>query len=214
MWKSIILGGLLLAVAVGGPISFFKIGDLWRNLKHKTLGSAATADVQDASAPAAAGISPTGAAAPQLAIEGAPVAHLAEVFRFDVSPTWVLQRWPRVSTDLTLLELHGYRVPLVTGTKLTDLAGALTYYFHPGQQVARITFRGTTGDPRALIFLLTKHYRYVRRPNNDPGRLVYESVDGGGQSAGQVIIHSAPVVRADRPLARFSVDLQMQRPEG
>ncbi len=61
------------------------------------------------------------------------------MLRFDVTVEWVMQRWPRVSTGLPYLQLQGYRVPLVTGTKVADLAGSLTYYFNARQQVQRIT---------------------------------------------------------------------------
>jgi len=52
----------------------------------------------------------------KLAIDDAPVLGLEEVFRFDIAPADVLRRWPRVSTELPYLQLHGYRVPLVSGT--------------------------------------------------------------------------------------------------
>jgi hypothetical protein len=137
---------------------------------------------------------------------------LADVLRFDVSPAWVLQRWPRVSTDLALLQLHGYRVPLVTGTSPNDVAGSLTYYFNPSQQVQQITLRGTTGDPRALINFMNARYGYVRRPCNDPSRLIYETVNSGGKPLGTMIIQSAPVVRADRPYQRYALDVSIERP--
>jgi hypothetical protein len=138
---------------------------------------------------------------------------LEEVFRFDLAPTDVLRRWPRVSTELPVLNLHGYRVPLVTGTESTSLAGSLTYYFNPSQQVQRITFRGSTGDPSSLIMLLTNRYHYARRPNNDPSRLVYESSGSSRQQLGQVVIRSAPVVKQSDPYQRYDVDLSMERPE-
>ena len=72
-----------------------------------------------------------------------PLPSLAEVLRFDVTVEWVMQRWPRVTTGLPQLQLQGYRVPLVTGTSLSDVAGSLTYYFNARQQVQRITLRGT-----------------------------------------------------------------------
>ena len=149
----------------------------------------------------------------KLAIDDAPVLGLDEVFRFDLAPADVLRRWPRVSTELPYLHLHGYRVPLVSGTDPTALAGALTYYFNPAQQVQRITFRGTTGDPRAIILLLTNRYHYARRPNNDPSRLVYEAINSSRQLIGQVVIRSGPVVRQSDPYKRYDIDLSMDRPK-
>ncbi|MBN2577909.1 MAG: hypothetical protein JXB10_02880 [Pirellulales bacterium] len=216
MKRSLVLGGVLLALAAGGPISLCRLGDYWRNLKSGS-SDAATASAGGESLSPSDPALPAGArpavAAAGLPIEGAPVKQLSDVFRFDVSPTWVLERWPRVSTDLSPLELRGYRVPLVTGTQLTDLAGALTYYFNPAQQVHRITFLGKTGDPRALAELLMKQYHFVRRPLNDPGRLLYESLQSSGRPAGRMTITSAPVIRANRPFERYNVELQIERPE-
>ena len=48
---------------------------------------------------------------------------LQEVLRFDISPAWVMQRFPRVSTVLSEVSLDGLRVPLITGTQPYDLAG-------------------------------------------------------------------------------------------
>jgi hypothetical protein len=61
--------------------------------------------------------------------------------------------------------------------------------------------------------LLTKQFHYVRRPLNDPGQLVYESLQSSGRSAGRMTITSAPVMRAYRPLERYNIELQMERPE-
>ncbi len=215
MFKTFLWSGVLLAVAIGGPIGLFHFSDFWNDLKSGKIGksdkaaaidSAKSDGLQKPSANVIA--SPT-----KLAIDDVPVLSLDEVFRFDIAPADVLRRWPRVSTELPYLQLHGYRVPLVSGTDPTSLAGALTYYFNSAQQVQRITFRGTTGDPRALIMLLTNRYHYARRPNNDPSRLVYEASNSFRQLIGQVIIRSAPIVRQNDPLKRYDVDLTMDRPE-
>jgi hypothetical protein len=218
MMKTFMWSSALLLVAIGGPIGLFHFADFWTDLKNGNLGksdktvaidSVEQAKSQTVQKPAANVISsPT-----KLAIDDAPILGLDEVFRFDLAPTDVLRRWPRVSTELPTLHLHGYRVPLVSGTEPTSLAGALTYYFNPSQQVQRITFRGTTGDPRAIIILLTNRYHYARRPNNDPSRLVYESTNSARQLAGQVVIRSFPVVRQSDPNRKYDIDLSMERPE-
>jgi hypothetical protein len=217
MYKTIIFSGLVLALAFGGPISLMRIGDLWRGAVGS--GASATPSTTATTTEAYKPIDKMGDNPIQssthpttVSLEGTPTPAMAEVLRFDISPAWVLQRWPRVSTDLARLQLHGYRVPLVTGTSQSDVAGSLTYYFNPGQQVQHITLRGTTGDPRALISFLSEHYGYVRRPNNDPSRLVFESVNSSGKPMGWMIIQSAPVVRADRPYQRYALDLTMDRP--
>jgi hypothetical protein len=218
MFKTFLWSGVLLAAVAAGPAGIFHFSEFWNDLKNGKVGKseksatdspAPSAKTEAAQKPAANVISsPT-----RLAIDDAPVLDLNEVFRFDLAPADVLRRWPRVSTDLPYLHLQGYRVPLVSGTNPAALAGALTYYFNAAQQVQRITFRGTTGDPRALILLLTNRYRYARRPNNDPGRLVYEAADNTRQVIGQVVICSAPVVRQSDPYKRYDIDLAMGRPE-
>ena len=74
------------------------------------------------------------------------------------------------STGLTYLQLQGYRVPLVTGTTLADVAGSLTYYFNAQQRVQRITFRGTTGDPSVLATLLAQRLSFRPAADQRSGR--------------------------------------------
>jgi Family of unknown function (DUF6690) len=213
MFKKIALSGMLLVAAVGVPVTMFHVNDFWRDLHLGGSGDKSSTTSTDGQTPGdkSANLSQISRSTP-LSIEGAPTPALAEVLRFDVSPAWVLHRWPRVSTDLAILQLHGYRVPLVTGTNPSDVAGSLTYYFNPAQQVQQITLRGTTGDPRAIITFLNAQYGYVRRPCNDPSRLIYETVNSGGKPLGTMIIQSAPVVRADRPYQRYALDLSIERP--
>jgi hypothetical protein len=203
-------GGLVLAT--GGPITLFSGADLVGGIKRSwSAHPAATAAFQQSTS--ATSPSMVDASAKPAALDPLPLPSLSEVLRFDVTVEWVMQRWPRVSTGLPCLQLQGYRVPLVTGTSVTDLAGALTYYFNAQQQVERITFRGTTGNPSALVTILAGQYRFVRRLTNDPGLVLYETVDASNRQAGKVTIRSAKVIRADQPYSRFEVDLVMDRPE-
>ena len=142
-----------------------------------------------------------------------PLPSLAEVLRMDVSVEWVLQRWPRVTTGLPQLQMQGYRVPLVSGTSVTDVAGSLTYYFNARQQVQRITLRGTTGDPSVLASILKSRYGFTRRLTNDPGVVLFEAVDSSNRPVGSLKIRSAPVVSVSQPYSRFQVDLVMDRTE-
>ena len=205
-----ILWVLPLAIATGGPVAYFGLPDAWRNVPLNWFSSSQTAAAQAASTnplqedPAAG--------TPGRALEGAPTKDLAEVLRFDVTTGWVLRRWPRVSTGLAELPLQGYRVPLVTGTEETDLAGSLTYYFNAQQKVQRISFQGTTGDPRKLIRLLTARYKFTRRLTNDPGLFIYEVTDPGGRPRSLLKVQSAPVVKSSEPYRRFEVELVIERP--
>ena len=97
-------------------------------------------------------------------LAGKPVRDVVEVFRFDVDPQWVINRWSRVSTTMSDLQLEGFRVPLVTGNRLDDVAGSLTYYFDKNKRVQRITFEGHTGDARRLVAMVTGHFGFEEEP--------------------------------------------------
>lgn len=216
MFRLIVMSGLGLAAAAVGPMLLCSAPGYWSRARdawssHQGLASIphglatiSTTDETLATDP----LPP----APELELEGAPTRHLGEVLRFDVSPGWVMARWPRVSAGLARLQLQGYRVPLVTGTKATDLAGSLTYYFNARQKVDRITFHGTTGDARELVRLLTTRYRFARRLTNSPGLFVYETVQPDGAPGGVLRITSAQVVKASEPYQRFRVELVIDRP--
>src|SRR5690606_24322789 len=91
-------------------------------------------------------------------LEGIPTYSLAEVLRMDVSKEWVYSRWARKSTGLAEPELFCIRVPLVSGTRMTDVAGSLTYYFDVQGQVQKIRLVGKTADTSELVNLLTSRY--------------------------------------------------------
>ena len=216
-------GGLLLVFT--GPISLFTASDYFAVIR-KSWFSIAGAAAPAQAAPAATTPQPgttnsvaagrsSSAPLPASTVSDAalPTPSMAEVLSFDVTADWIMQRWPRVSSGLAQIQLQGYRVPLVTGTSLADLAGSLTYYFNPQQQVQRITFRGTTGDPGALLALLANRYRFRRRLTNDPGLTLYETVNPSNQTMGTAKIRSAKVIKANQPYTRFDVDLAMDRPE-
>lgn len=146
---------------------------------------------------------------PRTPIEGDPVSDLSEVLRFDVTPLWVMQRWPRVTTQLASLDLEGYRVPLVTGTQFHDLAGSLTYYFDKQQTVQRITFHGYTGDETKLVELMMS--KCGMRPEPTLGRGLYLT-KWSGKTKSALRIKHGPVVRADAPRSRVEVELELNRP--
>jgi hypothetical protein len=209
------VGGLLLATV--GPITFFSGSDLAASFKRSWSRSPAAAAAYQQSASGTSSLAGAAASARPVAFNSAadslPLPSLSEVLRFDVTVEWIMQRWPRVTTGLPYLQLQGYRVALVTGTSVADLAGSLTYYFNAQQQVVRITFHGTTGNPSMLVTILSSQYRFVRRLTNDPGLVVYETVDAGNCPMGTAKFRSAKVVRADQPYNRFEVDLTIDRPE-
>lgn len=137
-------------------------------------------------------------------------ADLNQVMDFAVTPAWVLTQWPRVSASLAELDLQGYRVPLVTGTREDDLAGSLTYYFDQQQHVARITFTGTTGDPRRLIGLVTARFGFRADTSDDPAVVVYD-VKWNNKPHSELRIRPVSIVRANEPRSRYQVELSVRR---
>jgi hypothetical protein len=142
----------------------------------------------------------------------APVVNLEEALRFDITPRWVAGRWPRASAGLGQLQLQGYRVALVTGTRRDDVAGALTYYFNSRQQVERITLLGTTGDVRRLVQFLVGRYGFERRLANNPGLIVYETPSNKERGCSCLHIKTAGIVRSNQPYSQYQVALRIERP--
>jgi hypothetical protein len=215
--RSVVLLGILLVVA-GGPVVVFSGSQWWSRL---------TASLSAAGQPSAGEEEPIeeversvqetlARSVPQpseeLKVEGSPYRDLAAVLRFDVSPGWVIDQWPRVSAGLAHLQLQGYRVPLVTGTATDDVAGALTYYFGPHQRVQEIHFRGTTGNGRKLVRIVTQRHGLVRKPVNDPSLFLYEQSTASGEVISQLRIRPARVVKSSDPRRRFQVSLVLRRP--
>lgn len=150
---------------------------------------------------------------PVLRPEGLLARDFGEVIRFDATPSWVIARWPRVSSALAPLQLQGYRVMLVTGTAEDDLAGSLTFYFNARQQVQQITFQGTTGDARKLIQFLVSRHQFGRRLVNNPRLFRYEVAASRGPAKSYLEIRPARVLRADDAHHRLEVLFVIERPE-
>jgi hypothetical protein len=125
---------------------------------------------------------------------------LQEVLRFDISPTWVIQRFPQVATVTADTRLDGLRVPLVTGTTPTDLAGTLTYYFDHYKRVQRITVHAITGDPSRFLAELQHAYQLQQQPSLGGGLYVKK---WNGRPASLVYTALAPVISADNPYSRY-----------
>jgi hypothetical protein len=143
-------------------------------------------------------------------VDGSQPIRFEEVFRLDVNSAWLMARWPRVSTGLAEPNLHGYRVPLVTGKREDDIAGALTYYYDKDQVIQKMTFRGVTGDPRRLVHFATTQYQLEREVVDDPALQVYRT-KGMGKKASELTVRPARVIRADAPRERFDIDLVLHR---
>ncbi|HBO43383.1 MAG TPA: hypothetical protein DD670_05525 [Planctomycetaceae bacterium] len=204
----------VLAAAVIGPMLFYSVSDIWASAKSavSTLTGGGNQDQSGASSVAPPMVS-SQAMSNLPPLEGPEVGDFGEVFRFDATVPWIMSRWSRVSTGMAQLQLHGYRVPLVTGTRPDDLAGALTYYYGPDQRVRKITFNGTTGDAGRLVHFLASRYGFQRRLANDGGLFVYEVPNEKGDIHSVLRIRSTGIVRADQPNQRFHVDLVIEPPQ-
>lgn len=139
-----------------------------------------------------------------------PATPLQEVLRFDVDDKWVIQRWPRVSTILSAQHRQGMRVALVTGTRTTDLAGSLSYYFDRHRRVRTISFEGHTGDASELIQFTASHFGIHEEPSVKAG--LYLARWNGYPTTGLYIRH-APVVREHAPHTRLEVRFEINRPD-
>ena len=106
--------------------------------------------------------------------------------------------------------LQGYRVPLVTGAKVDDLAGSLTYYFNHLQRPQRITFEGTTGDVNRLVKMLSENYKFRRENSNDPATYVFRSYRFG-HTPSVLVIRESRRQRSTAPHRRYEVALLLER---
>jgi hypothetical protein len=147
----------------------------------------------------------------QAPLEGTPTYSLAEVFRLDVSKEWVYQRWARKSTALSELDLFGVRVPLVTGTRLHDLAGSLTYFFTPDGRVQRISFRGRTGDTTQIVALVTQQYGFQWQTPTAAGEQLLQ-IRRGEEILGELRTRPAAVLWSNSSNDSFSVNVELQNP--
>jgi len=203
---------LLAGLAAAGGVPYLTSNG---GLPGFTSNNAEKPGIHDLDAPAPEGAGPHAASQPgsagmtRAARTGGQ--DLAEVINFDVTPEWVMSRWPRVSAGLSDLHLHGYRVPLVSGTAANDLAGSLTYYFDQQQHVERITFHGSTGDPRKLVTLLTSRYSFLRQATSEPSQVLYQ-VRWNGKPKSELRLRPARIVRADSVYSRFEVEFTIARP--
>lgn len=123
-----------------------------------------------------------------------PLVPLHEVLRFEVTPNWVVSRWPRVATTVGDLEWSGMRVPLITGNDPSDLVGSLTYYFDGGPKLRRIALEGYAGDERSIVSLATQYFGLQPEPSAGGGLYVYR---WSGQAVSVLAVQYAPVVQAE-----------------
>ncbi|MBI3864380.1 MAG: hypothetical protein HY290_21050 [Planctomycetia bacterium] len=148
-----------------------------------------------------------------IAVPGPEVSDFGDVFRFDLSPQAITQRWSRVSTVLSDMQLQGYRVPLVTGNAESDLAGSLTYYFDGRPLMRRITFVGTTANPQRLVGYMAKYYGFHQVPGNSPRAMVYRTKSGFTRArfSGELTVTPAEVLDKNFASTNYRVVLSLAK---
>jgi hypothetical protein len=143
-------------------------------------------------------------------LEGPSVQDFGDVLRFDVNTRWITSRWSRVTTVLSEYELEGLRVPFVSGTRLDDIAGSLTYYYDHRSRLQRITFEGLTGDERRLAAFLQQAFGMQPEPSLYAG---FYTSRWNAQLKSALIVRHAPVVRSEAPYRQFEIFLEINRPD-
>jgi hypothetical protein len=204
---------LLMAVASSAGFPYLLSSKPQEASEQSTVAAYNPAAGEHAAAPAARGSIGPSQAPVSLTPDDAriDIQPLAAVFRWEITPAWVMSQWSRVSTGLADLDLHGYRVALVSGTSEGDLAGSLTYYFNTQQRLQRITFQGSTGDARQLAYYLSAVHHLAPEPTNDPSLQLFR-VRNGRTVLSELRIKAAAVVRRTSGLSRYNVNLFLERP--
>jgi hypothetical protein len=141
-------------------------------------------------------------------IGGGEVHDLREVLRFDITPIWLTQRFSRVTTVLSNVQLDGMRVPLITGTRPTDLAGTLTYYFDGRQSLRRVNLQGLTGDPSPVVSLMTQFYRL--QPETVLGGQLF-TTRWNNRIVNVLHVAPAPIIYSGADHSKFVVFLELNQ---
>jgi len=217
--RSVLLAGLAAAISVPYMWNDPKMQEYVGGVK-KLFTPAADGATNDSGTSAASSATANATAPPSLdsmsgvdtlpsTLEGPPVADFGEVIRFDVDPRWITERWSRVTTVLSDYNLEGLRVPFVSGTKLDDVAGALTYYYDKTHQLQRITLHGFTGDERRLAAFVQNSFGLQPTPS------LYAALymaKWNGKPMSAMVVRMAPVVMSSSPHSRLEILLEINRP--
>jgi hypothetical protein len=136
-----------------------------------------------------------------------------QLFRFDLQPEDIAIQFPRVSTHLIESGLSGMRVPLVSGTNPSDLAGSLTYFFDAQNQLQRVAFQGTTGNPSGLIDLMQSQFGMKAEPTLGGGTFLARNRGNPQVIQSALRMRRAPVMREDQPLYKYFVNCEVNHPD-
>lgn len=146
---------------------------------------------------------------PNTAVGGGVIYDLREVLRFDIVPGWLPQRFARVSTVTSNVQMDGLRVPLITGTRPNDIAGTLTYYFDASQALKRINLHGLTGDPTQLANLMVQFYQL--KPEQSLGGQLF-TTRWNNRITSVMQISPAPIIYAGADHSKYIIFLELNQP--
>lgn len=141
---------------------------------------------------------------------GTPLPTIEQALRFDLTPQWVISRWPAVSTVAGEPDELGMRVAWVSGTRPDDVAGSLTYYFDAHHRLQRITVTGLTGDPRRLLSAVVVPYGLKSQPTTDAA--YYIAGDPHDPTSEVIVSHPLPSGSAGEA-AHSEVTVDLRRPD-
>ncbi|MEM6656204.1 MAG: DUF6690 family protein, partial [Planctomycetota bacterium] len=212
--RPVLLTGML-GAAVAGPMVATNLPPEWQGQPspgHVTQSVVASNDFP---------IAPTTPPATQLQHNGsliyrspAPLegsfVSIGDALRLDVSRQWVYARWARKSTGLADPELFGVRAPLVTGSQMHDIAGAVSYYFDGNGVVQRLRFHGRTADTTQLVSLVQQRFGMSPQPAG-PGEQLYQVQSRRGVES-ELRTRPEAVLWGTSPHTSFVVDLEVNRP--
>jgi hypothetical protein len=137
------------------------------------------------------------------------ISDFREVLRFDIGPSFVTSRFAQVTTVAANRQFDAYRVPFVSGTRPTDIAGTLTYYFDANQTVQRIQMQGSMGDPSVLVQLMVAFYHLA--PEKSLGGQFY-ATRWNGRVTSMMLVSPAPIIHAGATYGKYSVFLELNQP--
>ena len=145
---------------------------------------------------------------------GSTPRRFEELFRFEHSPAWLVENWPRVDAVATDDGLVGYRVAISTGDANDDLTGVFACYFDATSE-RRVEFSGQTGDYRRLLRFMRREYGVALSPDSTAERFVYESTlsnGRGGRLPGRLVVRPTRVFLRGAEKSFFEVDVFLERP--
>ena len=146
---------------------------------------------------------------PNTSVGGGTVNDLREVLRFDIVPGWLPQRFARVSTVTSNVQMDGLRVPLITGTQPNDIAGTLTYYFDASKALKRIQLHGLTGDPSKLANLMVQFYQLT--PEQSLGGQLF-TTRWNNRITSVMQVSPAPIIYAGADHSKYILFLELNQP--